>query len=216
MLGHNGAGKSTTIGMLIGMIRPSKGTATVFGKDLSDVSHLRQKMGVCLQHDVLFDRLTVADHLRFFAVQKGVLPEKMDEAVNYMISEVGLTEKKNEQVQGLSGGQKRKLSLAIALVGGSEVVFLDEPTSGMDPHSRRSTWNVIRRHRAGRVIVLTTHFMDEADILGDTVAIMSDGQLKCSGSSLFLKNKYGSGYSLSMTKLSGELLYGFCIVCVRR
>lgn len=107
-------------------------------------------------------------------------------------------------MQGLSGGQKRKLSLAIALVGGSEVVFLDEPTSGMDPHSRRSTWNVIRRHRAGRVIVLTTHFMDEADILGDTVAIMSDGQLKCSGSSLFLKNKYGSGYSLSMTKLSGH------------
>eukprot|EP00636_Phaeomonas_parva_P002754 CAMPEP_0118878728 /NCGR_PEP_ID=MMETSP1163-20130328/18636_1 /TAXON_ID=124430 /ORGANISM="Phaeomonas parva, Strain CCMP2877" /LENGTH=107 /DNA_ID=CAMNT_0006814657 /DNA_START=23 /DNA_END=342 /DNA_ORIENTATION=- len=100
----------------------------------------------------------------------------------------------------LSGGQKRKLSVAIALIGGSEVVILDEPTSGMDPYSRRSTWQVLQRNKHGRVILLTTHFMDEADILGDRIAIMAEGVLKCWGSSLFLKKNYGVGYTLTVVK----------------
>jgi ATP-binding cassette subfamily A (ABC1) protein 3 len=100
----------------------------------------------------------------------------------------------------LLGGMKRKLSLGIALIGGSKIVFLDEPTSGMDPYSRRATWELLRRSKKNRVIVLTTHFMDEADFLGDRVAIMDQGEIKCCGTSLFLKNRYGVGYSLSLSK----------------
>lgn len=107
-----------------------------------------------------------------------------------MIQSVGLTEKRHVQSQFLSGGQKRKLSVGLAFIGGSRVIFLDEPTSGMDPYSRRFTWNVIRQYKEGRVIVLTTHFMDEADLLGDRIAIMGDGKLQCCGSSLFLKVRF--------------------------
>lgn len=199
LLGHNGAGKTTTIDMLTGLLIPTLGTAQVLGLDLrEDMDAIRSKMGVCLQYDVLFGRLSVLDHVLFFAVAKGTVPELALEKAKEMVKEVGLAEKMNARAESLSGGQKRKLSLAIALVGDSQVVFLDEPTSGMDPHSRRCTWDVIRRHRAGRVIILTTHFMDEADILGDMIAVMSDGVLQCAGSSLFLKNKYGCGYSLSL------------------
>merc|ERR1711871_1278666 len=125
---------------------------------------------------------------------------EIKDEVQRMIEAVGLTEKKNTASKQLSGGQKRKLSVSIAFIGGSRVVFLDEPTSGMDPYSRRFTWNIIRQHREGRVVVLTTHFMDEADLLGDRIAIMGDGKLICCGSSLYLKNQYGVGYSLTLEK----------------
>jgi ATP-binding cassette subfamily A (ABC1) protein 3 len=119
-----------------------------------------------------------------------------------MIEAVGLTEKRNIYASKLSGGQKRKLSVGIAFIAGSRVVVLDEPTSGMDPYSRRFTWNLIRQHKEGRIIVLTTHFMDEADLLGDRIAIMGDGKLCCCGSSLFLKKNYGVGYNLVIEKLN--------------
>merc|ERR1711871_116384 len=125
---------------------------------------------------------------------------EIKDEVQRMIEAVGLTEKKNTASKLLSGGQKRKLSVSIAFIGGSPVVFLDEPTSGMDPYSRRFTWNIIRNHKEGRVIVLTTHFMDEADLLGDRIAIMGHGKLKCCGSSLFLKKVFGVGYSMTLEK----------------
>ena len=99
---------------------------------------------------------------------------------------------------------KRKLSLGIAVIGGSKVLLLDEPTSGMDPYSRRFTWNVIRKYRENRTIILTTHFMDEADLLGDRIAIMADGKLRCAGTSLFLKNMYGVGYNLTIEKTATD------------
>jgi ABC-type multidrug transport system ATPase subunit len=102
--------------------------------------------------------------------------------------------------KNLSGGMKRKLSVGIAFIGGSKVVLLDEPTSGMDPYSRRFTWNVIRNMREDRTIILTTHFMDEADLLGDRIAIMAEGKLRCNGSSLYLKSQFGVGYTLAMEK----------------
>ena len=121
------------------------------------------------------------------------------------IHEVGLTEKVHTHAGGLSGGQKRKLSLAVALIGGSKIVLCDEPTSGMDPYSRRSIWELLRTAKRGRSIVLTTHFMDEADLLGDRIAIMAQGRLVCCGSSLFLKKLYGIGYHLTLNKTNNAV-----------
>ncbi|KAG6584634.1 ATP-binding Cassette (ABC) Superfamily [Phytophthora cinnamomi] len=204
LLGHNGAGKTTTISMLTGLIPPTSGDATLYGRSVrEDFNELRQIMGICPQHDVLFNELTVEEHLLLFGTMKHIPLVALKEEVERMIKEVGLVEKRKVAARNLSGGQKRKLSVALAFMGDSKLVFLDEPTSGMDPYSRRFTWNLLQRNRDDRVIVLTTHFMDEADILGDRIAIMADGQLCCAGSSLFLKNRYGAGYNLTMIKAPG-------------
>ena len=201
LLGHNGAGKSTAISMLTGLIAPDAGTAIIEGLDISqDMDLVRTSLGVCPQHDVLFPMLTVEEHLIMYARFKGCTRGSVKKEVEKMIQSVGLTEKRRVYSKLLSGGQKRKLSVAIAFIGNSRVVFLDEPTSGMDPYSRRFTWNVIRQHKEGRVVVLTTHFMDEADLLGDRIAIMGDGKLRCCGSSLFLKQRFGVGYNMVVEK----------------
>ena len=202
LLGHNGAGKTTVIGMLTGLTPPTSGTAVIQGHDINiDMPIIRKNLGVCPQHDVLFPNLTVEEHLTLFASFKGMRGMRLREEVEKMITSVGLQEKRKAYSRTLSGGQKRKLSVGIAFIGGSNVVILDEPTSGMDPYSRRFTWNVIRNHRAGRVVVLTTHFMDEADLLGDRIAIMGDGRLRCCGSSLFLKKAFGVGYNMTIEKV---------------
>ena len=201
LLGHNGAGKSTTIGILSGLTAPSSGVAMINGQDVAkDMPSIRQSLGVCPQHDVLFADLTVEEHLTLFASFKGVPKAQIPAAVEEMIKEVGLTEKRTVASKNLSGGMKRKLSVGIAFIGDSKVVFLDEPTSGMDPFSRRFTWNVIRKHREGRTIILTTHFLEEADLLGDRIAIMNHGKLRCCGSSSFLKSHFGVGYNLTIEK----------------
>jgi len=198
LLGQNGAGKSTTINLLTGMMQPSSGSARVLGLDVAtQMDDIRRTMGVCPQHDCLWDELTVREHLAFVASVRG-LGAGADKAIAQQISQVGLAEKTDARSCTLSGGQKRKLSLAMALLGNSRIVFLDEPTSGMDPYSRRFTWNLLQNNRAGRVIILTTHFMDEADALGDRIGIMAHGRLKLCGSSHFLKAHYGVGYTLTM------------------
>jgi len=138
--------------------------------------------------------------LELFAVLKGVEPGSVAAEADRLLREVGLAEKRHCLSSTLSGGMKRKLSVAMAFIGGSKTVFLDEPTSGMDPYSRRDTWALIQQYKQGRVIVLTTHFMDEADLLGDRIAIMTHGQLSCHGTSLFLKSRYGVGYTLTMVR----------------
>ncbi|GAB2295549.1 Phospholipid-transporting ATPase abca1 [Dionaea muscipula] len=201
LLGHNGAGKSTTISMLVGLIPPSSGDALIFGRSiLTDMDAIRKELGVCPQNDILFPELTVKEHLEIFAALKGVKEDILKSAVTEMIDEVGLADKVNTVVSALSGGMKRKLSLGIALIGNSKVVILDEPTSGMDPYSMRLTWQLIKKIKKGRIILLTTHSMDEAEVLGDRIAIMANGSLKCCGSSLFLKHQYGVGYTLTLVK----------------
>ncbi|KAF1780736.1 P-loop containing nucleoside triphosphate hydrolase [Phytophthora cactorum] len=159
LLGHNGAGKTTIISMLTGLIPPTAGDATLYGCSIKrDFHELRRVIGICPQHDVLFQDLTVEEHLLLFGTMKQISR---------------LTEIRHALAKTLSGGQKRKLSVALAFLGGSKLVFLDEPTSGMDPYSRRFTWNLLQQSREDRVIVLTTHFMDEADILGDRIAILA-------------------------------------------
>lgn len=141
LLGHNGAGKTTLISMLTGMIAPSDGDAYFHGLSLTkDMSKIRQSLGLCFQHDVLYYELSVEEHLRFYARLKGYKGKELKEEIDKKIKEVGLTEKRKVWSSALSGGMKRKLSVAICLLGDSSLVFLDEPTSGMDPYSRRSTW----------------------------------------------------------------------------
>ena len=201
LLGHNGAGKTTTISVLTGMLRQDGGSATIDGKDVErDMKQIRRSLGVCPQFDVLWPQLTVREHLFIYARFRGFPETGIEAEVEAKIASVGLTSKAGCQAGTLSGGQKRKLSVAIAFIGDPAVVILDEPTSGMDPQSRRFTWDVIRSFKAekGISILLTTHFMDEADILSDRVAIMSKGKLACVGSPLFLKTKFGMGYHLTL------------------
>uniref|UniRef100_A0A7N4NZ22 ABC transporter domain-containing protein n=1 Tax=Sarcophilus harrisii TaxID=9305 RepID=A0A7N4NZ22_SARHA len=149
LLGHNGAGKTTTLSILTGLVPATSGEVYLSGYEISkDINQIRKSLGFCPQHDILFDLMTVAEHLYFYV----------------------------------------------------QVVMLDEPTSGMDPVSRRDIWDLLQNQKSNRTILLTTHFMDEADLLGDRIAIMAKGELQCCGSSLFLKQKYGAGYHIIMVK----------------
>ncbi|XP_078526803.1 phospholipid-transporting ATPase ABCA7 [Lissotriton helveticus] len=200
-LGHNGAGKTTTMSILTGLIPPSSGTAYVLGRDIrTEMDSVRTAMGMCPQHNVLFDILTVEEHVWFYGRLKGLTNEQVKEESKQLIRDVGLTHKSKEQTRSLSGGMQRKLSVAIAFVGGSKVVILDEPTAGVDPYSRRGIWDLVLKYRKGRTIILSTHYMDEADLLGDRIAIISQGRLRCCGSPLFLKTTLGTGYYLTLVK----------------
>ncbi|KAL0711157.1 hypothetical protein Bca4012_018135 [Brassica carinata] len=196
LLGHNGAGKSTTISMLVGLLPPTSGDALILGNSIvTNMDEIRKELGVCPQHDILFPELTVREHLEMFAVLKGVKEDSIKSTVADMAEEVGLSDKISTLVRALSGGMKRKLSLGIALIGNSKVIILDEPTSGMDPYSMRLTWQLIKKIKKGRIILLTTHSMDEAEELGDRIGIMANG-------SMFLKHHYGVGYTLTLVKTS--------------
>ena len=189
--------------MLTGLLPPTSGEASIFGASINgELDEIRQTLGVCPQHDVLWPDLTVREHLLFFAGLKGVPNAEVPTSVAKLLSSVGLSEKVDALTTQLSGGQKRKLSVCIALIGGerTKVCVFDEPTSGMDPYSRRATWEVLQNAREGRIMVLTTHYLDEADLLGDRIAIMADGELEVAGSSMFLKQKYGVGYVLAFVK----------------
>ncbi|XP_064353466.1 phospholipid-transporting ATPase ABCA7 isoform X1 [Dromaius novaehollandiae] len=200
-LGHNGAGKTTTMSILSGLLPPTSGTAYVLGWDVrSDIDSVRKTMGVCPQHNVLFDILTVEEHIWFYGRLKGLSEQQVKAETEQLIRDTGLPHKRREQTKSLSGGMQRKLSVAIAFVGGSKVVILDEPTAGVDPYSRRGIWELLLKYRKGRTIILSTHYMDEADLLGDRIAIIARGRLCCCGSPLFLKARLGTGYYLTLVK----------------
>ena len=199
LLGHNGAGKTTTINIITGLMMPTSGGATYDSfniKSIYDLNSIRAMTGVCPQHDILFDNLTCEEHLRIFGTFKGIVDLQAE--VDRLLKAVLLEEQRHSQAGTMSGGQKRKLSVAIALIGNPRFVFLDEPSAGLDPYSRRALWGLLKAEKKDKVILLTTHFMDEADILSDRKGIMADGTLKCMGSSLFLKNRFGIGYHLDM------------------
>jgi len=209
LLGHNGAGKTTTISMLTGLIPPDTSLLTgagdhgaaVYGHSiLADMEQIRRSLGVCPQHDVLFENLSVREHILFFAQLKGASYEEANEESTALTSQFHLQERLDHLGHELSGGQRRKLSVAIAVCGGSKFVVLDEPTAGMDPLARRELWDLLASLRKGRTMLLTTHYMDEADVLGDRVGIMSLGKMQCIGSTQFLKSTYGAGYKLIFDK----------------
>ncbi|TNN65133.1 Retinal-specific ATP-binding cassette transporter [Liparis tanakae] len=208
LLGQNGAGKTTTMSILTGMFPPTSGTATIYGKDIrTDMDGIRLSLGMCPQHNTLFQQyvalhtsMTVAEHILFYSQLKGrSIAEAMEELEN-MLQDLGLPHKRDELTQNLSGGMQRKLSVALAFVGGAKVVILDEPTSGVDPYSRRSIWDLLLKYREGRTVIMSTHHMDEADMLSDRVAIISQGRLYCCGSPIFLKNCFGAGFYLTLVR----------------
>ncbi|XP_047205481.1 retinal-specific phospholipid-transporting ATPase ABCA4a isoform X2 [Girardinichthys multiradiatus] len=200
-LGHNGAGKTTTMSILTGMFPPTSGTATIYGKDIrTDMDSIRTSLGMCPQHNILFQHMTVAEHILFYALLKGRPIAEAEEEVENMLQDLGLPHKRDELTQNLSGGMQRKLSVALAFVGAAKVVILDEPTSGVDPYSRRSIWDLLLKYRLGRTVIMSTHHMDEADLLSDRVAIISQGRLYCCGSPIFLKNCFGAGFYLTLVR----------------
>lgn len=192
LLGHNGAGKTTTLSVLTGRFAATRGEAYINGYNISDnMIEVRKDLGFCPQHDLLFDDLTLSEHLFFYCMVKGIPQNINCEEIDRMLSAFNLQENYHTLSGSASGGVRRKLSIVLALMAGSKVVILDEPSSGMDPVSRRATWDILQHYKHNRTILLTTHYMDEADVLGDRVAIMVRGTLHCCGSSVFLKQIYG-------------------------
>jgi ABC-2 type transport system ATP-binding protein len=174
LLGPNGAGKTTTIEILEGLLEPDAGDVEVLGLTWrKDAAELRQRLGIQLQETQLADKLTVAETVRLFRAfyHRG-------QTVEELLQIVELEGKHDSWVNKLSGGQKQRLALAVALVGAPDLLFLDEPTTGLDPQSRRQLWGVLDRFRAaGGTILLTTHYMDEAQVLCDRVAIVDHGRV---------------------------------------
>jgi|Transcript_31052 ATP-binding cassette subfamily A (ABC1) protein 3 len=187
--------------MLTGLINKSDGGASCYDVDMFEsMDEVREFMGVCPQHDVLFDDLNSREHLDIFYDFKGGDPARKQSEIDSLIADVGLNIDQNKIACTLSGGNKRKLSVCVALCGGSRLVLLDEPTSGMDLGARRNLWDMLKSYKKDKIIILTTHYMDEADVLGDRIGIMVRGELKCIGSSLFLKNRFGLGYKITFVK----------------
>jgi len=203
LLGPNGAGKTTTIEILEGLLAPTGGEVEVLG--LRWGTHddaLRQRLGISLQETKLSEKLTVRETASLFRsfYSRGLEPERV-------LDEVSLTEKASAQVGKLSGGQKQRLAVALALVGDPELVFLDEPTTGLDPQSRRQLWDILRRFKAqGRTILITTHYMDEAERLCDRVAVVDHGKVIALGSPAELIAQLGGEHLIEFMLMEGETI----------
>ena len=203
LLGHNGAGKTTLISMLTGMYEATKGKALYEDINILEsinMDKFREKLGICPQHDILFEDLNIREHLEMFSIFKGVKSNKVSDEVNKVLHDFQLEDIQYMIAKNLSAGQRRKLSIAISLIGGSKVIFLDEPSSGMDITSRRNLWEILKRQCEGKIIILTTHYMEEASVLGKRIGIINAGKMKCIGSPLFLIEKYGKFMSFNVTK----------------
>ncbi|KAI9098683.1 hypothetical protein DFS34DRAFT_618514 [Phlyctochytrium arcticum] len=199
LLGQNGAGKSTSMNILSGLTPATSGDALMYNYSVrTQMPEIRNIMGVCPQHDILFDDLTAEEHVRLYAGLKGVKRELWEGLVEDRLKAVRLWNVRNQRSGTYSGGMKRRLSLVISTIGDPKIIFMDEPTTGMDPVNRRHVWEFVEKFKKGRVIVLTTHSMEEADVLGDRIAIMAHGRLRAIGTSISLKTKYGTGYRISI------------------
>lgn len=201
LLGVNGAGKTTTFRMLTGEIPLTTGKAYLAGIDIrTNIREVRQKIGYCPQFDALVDFMTGREILSMFAHLRGVPESEVAAVVDSLITRLTLSAHADTICKGYSGGNKRKLCTAVALVGDPAIVFLDEPTTGMDPGARRFLWNVLLDVvERGQTIVLTSHSMEECEALCTRLGIMVNGQFTCLGSTQELKSKYGGGITLTAT-----------------
>lgn len=205
LLGHNGAGKSTLINLISGLETVDQGEIT-----LNNISLLRNKeflyenIGLCAQDDILFPFLTVEEHLKIISEIKNKTADKSE--IEELLSLSNLSSKRSAFINELSVGQKRRLSICLALVGKSSIILLDEPTSGMDHKGRKFVYNFIQKIKKDRIIILTTHSLEEAEMIHDYIGIMKEGKFICSGTSEFLKNKCVKGINITffVSVTSGE------------
>ncbi|KAK9831648.1 hypothetical protein WJX74_004219 [Apatococcus lobatus] len=201
VLGPNAAGKTTMIQCLTGALPASGGEVLILGQSnqtAAGLAHARAAMGVCPQFDILFGALTGREHLLLFAAIKGIPRQQQAQEASRLLEQVKLTGAADQRADRYSGGMQRRLTVAIALIGRPKVIFMDEPTTGMDPVSRRHVWELVTELKRTAAVILTTHSMEEADILGDRVAIMARGRLRAIGTPIHLKQQYGAGYSVSI------------------
>eukprot|EP01135_Chromosphaera_perkinsii_P005890 Nk52_evm23s370 gene=Nk52_evmTU23s370 len=197
LLGANGAGKTTLISIITGLFEATSGSIEICGFDVNTKSSsIYSLIGVCPQFDILHSHLTVREHLMFYCRLKGLVDVRMQS--DSLLKQVNLLDVGDRLTKDLSGGMRRRLSIAIAICGDPSVLVLDEPTTGLDPVSRRSVWEALEIIKRNRSVIITTHAMDEANRLCDRIAIMWKGQLKCLGSPTKLKNVYGKGFSLNI------------------
>eukprot|EP01022_Parablepharisma_sp_SALTPOND_P008103 TRINITY_DN135208_c1_g1_i1.p2 TRINITY_DN135208_c1_g1~~TRINITY_DN135208_c1_g1_i1.p2 ORF type:complete len:703 (-),score=70.20 TRINITY_DN135208_c1_g1_i1:8906-11014(-) len=204
LLGHNGAGKTTALSMLTGLLAPTSGQAYVQGTNIFEENEkLKGMLGICPQESIFYEKLTVEEHLKIFSGFKGVDYETQKATLMDLMTQLDFHDSANVAAEVLSGGQKRKLSVLLSLIGNPTILMLDEPTSGLDVSARKKIWEVVNAKKKDVILLMTTHYMDEAETLGDRIAIMSEGEIKCCGSPLFLKNRFGTGYQLTLVKELG-------------
>lgn len=197
-LGANGSGKSTTLDAIAGLTQISSGSITINFPDQ------RTSLGLCPQKNVLWDDMTVLEHVQIMDRLKSEDNPATKEEIRELLRSCDIDYKEGAYSRTLSGGQKRKLQLAMMFTGGSTVCCVDEVSSGLDPLSRRKIWDILLAERGRRSIILTTHFLDEADLLADHIAVLSKGKLKAYGTSVELKSKLGDGYRVHVFNREGE------------
>jgi daunorubicin resistance ABC transporter ATP-binding subunit len=193
-LGRNGSGKTTTVRILTGLTRPTGGKAQVDGYNLpSEANYVRSRIGVTLQEAALDDMLTGMEHLTFIGGLWGLSGNKAKARAQELIEQFGLTQAADRRVGQYSGGMRRRIDIATALIMQPQILFLDEPTTGLDPQSRRALWGEIRKLKdAGATVFLTTQYLEEADELADKIAILHGGQIEAQGTAAELKEQFGN------------------------
>ncbi|KAN0033049.1 hypothetical protein ACTA71_011257 [Dictyostelium dimigraforme] len=207
LLGSNGAGKTTTIGILTGLHTPTTGDAIIYGHSVvKDIHKVRKITSVVPQHDILWLELTAMEHLHLFADLKGIPIGERDFQIQKVLEQVKLTKVANDRCSTFSGGMKRRLSVAIACIGDPKIIFMDEPSTGLDPASKRRIYSLVKEIKKDKVIILTSHDMHEIEILAQNLVILNEGYMVCNGNSLQLKTKYGEGYSVQVIAKSLEVI----------
>ena len=187
--------------IITGFLNWNEGDVYINGYNIKTKTKLaRKSISLCPQHNVLYDELSPSEHLHLYSVIKGEPSYRIEYDIGLMLDKLQLTKKSNVPSSQLSGGMKRKLNLAIALIGSSKIVILDEPTSGMDTEARRQVWNLLLEARRSKTILLSTHYLEEADVTADRIVIISKGAVHCYGTPVFLKNSFGTGYQLRVQK----------------
>ena len=201
LLGHNGAGKTTLINALVGNITISSGYAIINGINITDenvkTKYKRQLIGLCPQHDILWNELTPYEHIELYASLRKKKKNDIKKIVEIKMKEVNLEQVTNDKVSTFSGGMKRRISILLSTIGNPNVVFLDEPSTGLDPVNRRFIWKMIKEIKKKSSVILTTHSMTEAEFLSDRICVIKKGKMQCIGNSLELKKIYGDGYVLT-------------------
>lgn len=191
LLGHNGSGKTTTFNMLAGLLAPSSGAIMILGKSIKEMYRSKPEIGFVTQEISIYETLTVKENLEFFASGHGIRGQAAKDKIGKLLADMRLTEKRDVLASKLSGGMKRRLNIACSIIHDPKVVFLDEPTVGLDPLVRREIWTVIEAlHSARKTVIITSHYMEEIERLCDRVAIMYSGRIVDVGTPDELKKKY--------------------------